>query len=232
MPGLSRSLKQLENELLGLGEETMLIEEFDGFIAGLLVCPDLIKPSEWLPIVWSQDSGDPQPTFEDLDHANRVLGLIMEHYNGVARTLMDRPDRYSPLFAIDERNGDIIWWLWIEGFEKAVKLRPAVWQRLLHTGADTATAMRGMLTLADVARGDQRVPRNVSDALAATAPNNIARWIVTLNAWRLANYRPTLGHATIPSPSFASTKKLRRNDLCPCGPGRKYKRCCGTSVSH
>ena len=93
LSGLSRRLKQLENELLALGEETMLIEELDGFIAGLLVCPDLIKPSEWLPIVWNRDSGDPQPTFDNLDHANRVLGLIMEHYNGVARTLMDRPDR-------------------------------------------------------------------------------------------------------------------------------------------
>jgi hypothetical protein len=31
------------------------------FIAGLPVCPDLIKPGEWLPIVWDRDSGDPQP---------------------------------------------------------------------------------------------------------------------------------------------------------------------------
>jgi uncharacterized protein len=45
MPGLSRHLKQLEKELLALGEETMLIEELDGFIAGLLVCPDLISPA-------------------------------------------------------------------------------------------------------------------------------------------------------------------------------------------
>ena len=38
MPGMSRRLKQLENELLALGGEgTMLIEELDGFIAGLLV---------------------------------------------------------------------------------------------------------------------------------------------------------------------------------------------------
>ena len=125
MPGLSRRLKQLEKELLALGEETMLIEELDGFIAGLLVCPDLIKPGEWLPIVWDRDNRDPQPAFDNLDHANRVLGLIMEHYNDIARALMERPDRYSPLFPVDQRNGDILWELWIEGFEKAVKLRPA-----------------------------------------------------------------------------------------------------------
>jgi uncharacterized protein len=137
MPGLSRRLRQLETELLALGEETMLIEELDGFIAGLLVCPDLIKPSEWLPAVWSRDSGDALPAFDNLDHVNRVLGLIMEHYNSVARTLMECPDRYSPLFPVDERNGDILWELWIEGFDKAFQLRPAAWQKLL--GADAGT---------------------------------------------------------------------------------------------
>jgi uncharacterized protein len=227
MPGLSRHLKQLEKELLALGEETMLIEELDGFIAGLLVCPDLIKPGEWLPIVWGQDHADPQPAFDNLDHVNRILGLLMERYNDVARTLTDRPDRYSPLFAVDERNGDILWELWIEGFEKAVKLRPGTWQKLLNTDADTATAMRGILTLADVARGDQRLPRKDRDAFTATAPDDIARWIVTLNEWRLANYRPIQDAVPMPRSPFTSAQKIGRNDPCPCGSGRKYKRCCG-----
>ena len=51
MPGSSRRRKQLEDELLALGEEAMIIEEFDGFVAGLLVCPELISPGEWLPTV-------------------------------------------------------------------------------------------------------------------------------------------------------------------------------------
>ena len=123
MSGLSRRIKQLDEALLALGEETMLLEELDGFIAGLLVCPELIRPGDWLPIVWNRDSADQQPVFEDLDHVKRVLGLVMEHYNDVARTLMENPDRYSPLFAIDKRNDDVLWELWIEGFEKAVALR-------------------------------------------------------------------------------------------------------------
>jgi uncharacterized protein len=227
MPNLSRRLTQLDDALLALGEETMLIEELDGFIAGLLVCPELIKPSEWLPIVWGRDSGDSQPTFDDLDRVNEVLGLIMEHYNGVARTLMERPDRYSPLFAVDKRNGDVLWELWIEGFEKAVKLRPAACQRLLNTDADTATAMRGMLTLVDVASGDHHVQRKDNVALTEVAPYNIARWIVTLNASRLANYQPIQGVTPMAPAHITSMKKPGRNDPCLCGSGKKYKRCCG-----
>jgi uncharacterized protein len=222
MSGLSHRLKQLDEELLALGEETMLLEELDGFIAGLLVCPELIKPSEWLPIVWNRDSDDSQPAFDDLDHANRVLALVMEHYNNVARTLMEPPGRYSPVFAIDKRNNDILWELWIEGFEKAVALRPAAWKKLLDADVDTAAAISGMLMLADIARGDKKVKD--TDTLLVTAPDKIADWVVVLNGWRLANYQPMQG--IDPRVSTAS-KKVGRNDPCPCGSGKKYKKCCG-----
>jgi uncharacterized protein len=58
-----------------------------------------------------------------------------------------------------------------------------------------------------------------------TAPDNIARWVVTLNAWRLANYQPMQGIDS--RMSSASTKKVGRNDPCPYGSGKKYKKCCG-----
>jgi uncharacterized protein len=225
MSGLSRRLKQLDEELLALGEDTMLLEELDGFIAGLLVCPDLIKPGEWLSIVWNRDSAEQQPAFDNLDHVNRVLGLVMEHYNSVARTLMERPDRYSPLFSVDTRNGDILWELWIDGFEKAVRLRPSAWRKLLDADADTAAAMSGMLMLADIARGDENAPRKDRDSAVATAPDNIAAWVIVLNEWRLANYQPM--QSTVPRASSGATRKIGRNDPCPCGSGKKYKRCCG-----
>jgi uncharacterized protein len=205
MPGLSRRLKQLDEELLNLGDEAMLLEELDGFIAGLLVCPDLIKPGEWLPTIWNRDGGDQQPAFDDLGHVNKVLGLIMEHYNSVARTLMEHPVRYTPLFSVDTRNGDILWELWIEGFEKAVKLQPAAWQKLLNADAGTAAAMRGMLTLVDIACADQYMPRKDDGEINATAPDNIARWIVALNDWRLANCQPQ--HGIDPRTSSIPTKR-------------------------
>lgn len=223
MSGLSRRLKQLDEELLALGEETMLLEELDGFIAGLLVCPELIKPGDWLPIVWNRDRADQQPVFEDLGHVNRVLGLVMEHYNDVARTLMENPDRYSPLFAIDKRNDDVLWELWIEGFEKAVALRPAAWKAFLDADGDTVAAMSGMLMLAAIARGDEEVKDH--DTASATAPDRIADWVVNLNEWRLANYQPT--QSIDPRGGSASRKKVGRNDPCPCGSGKKYKKCCG-----
>ena len=40
MPKPPRYRKQLERELLSLSDDAMLLEELDGFVAGLLVCPE------------------------------------------------------------------------------------------------------------------------------------------------------------------------------------------------
>ena len=220
MSSLSRHLKQLDEELLALGEETMLLEELDGFIAGLLVCPDLIKPGEWLQC---SGIGIAPISSRPLDHANRVLGLVMEHYNSVARTLMERPDRYSPLFSVDTRNGDILGAV-DRGLREAVELRPRAWQKLLNADADTATAMREMMSSLKLAATintchERRLMLNT------TVPDNIALWVVTLNAYRLASYQPMPGIDT--RMSSAPAKKVGRNDPCPCGSGKKYKKCCG-----
>jgi uncharacterized protein len=140
-----------------------------------------------LPAVWGNADGN-EPAFDSLDHVNRVLALVMEHYNSIARTLIERPDRYAPLFAVDERNNDILWELWIEGFEQAVKLRPAAWQQLLLADPETAQAIAGLLALADVARHDSAFSKKECDALTEAAPDQIGPWVVTLNQWRIANY--------------------------------------------
>jgi uncharacterized protein len=211
---------RLEKALLALNEEAMLVDEFDGFVAGLLLCPELIKPGEWLSHVWGAGEGK-EPVFENLDHVNAVLALVMEHYNDVAATLFERPDRYAPLFAVDPNSGEILWECWIEGFEKAVKLRPHAWRGCLDADRETAAAMSGLLMLADVARADPRFSEEEIDAITATAHGRIGDWVVTLNEWRLADNAPP----NIPAPPAAPRpfSKVGRNDPCPCGSGKKYK---------
>jgi uncharacterized protein len=227
MPDLSHSLEQLDEELLELGEGAMMVEELDGFIAGLLVCPELVMPDEWLAIVLNRDPADQQPVFDNIDQANRVFGLVQEHYNSVALTLMQHPKRYRPLFPVDARNGDILWEIWIEGFAAALDLRPQAWQRLFDTDADAATpvAMRGMMALVDAVCGDPPLPEEDLAALHATAPDSIAHWVVVLNKARLAS-GPSMPRGNPRQPSRA-TQKIGRNDPCSCGSGKKYKRCCG-----
>jgi hypothetical protein len=53
MPHTKRQLDALNRILVDLPDDGdgMLLSEFDGFVASLIVCPELISPSEWIPAV-------------------------------------------------------------------------------------------------------------------------------------------------------------------------------------
>jgi len=100
-------LDRLEDLLTGLPPENdgMLLSEFDGFCAGLLVCPDMILPSEWLPIVWGDDVS---PSFSSIEEVETAISLIMAHYNRVARSLAPPSAGYSPIFARDPNSDETL----------------------------------------------------------------------------------------------------------------------------
>jgi uncharacterized protein len=220
-------LKQLRNELLAMGEDVMLLEELDGFLAGIVVCPETIPPSAWLPIVWGVEEAGEEPVFETVDHANRVIALVMGHYNHVARALSDASGHYVPLIIEDKRTGEIMWELWIEGFEKATKLRPTAWLPLLDADLEISQAFRGLLTLADVARRADHITELQRRELEPHGHELIGPWVLAINEWRMENFVPRgEKHSPIPV-THSPFGKVGRNDPCPCGSGKKYKKCCG-----
>ena len=73
-------LHELDQALVALNEGAMLLSEFDGFVAGLLVCPDLIPPSEWLPLVWGEEEEQEEPPFSSPAHDDAIIALMMAHY--------------------------------------------------------------------------------------------------------------------------------------------------------
>ena len=143
-------LRQLERVLARL-ETAMLLSELDGFLAGVVICPDMILPSEWLPVALDpEEEGEPV-----LEHENDIR-LILRHYNAVLRDL--NRGRYAPLFDIDTLHGEILWELWIEGFERAMALRPDVWDDLLQDADEDVlcalVGLRRLIAMTDAALVD------------------------------------------------------------------------------
>jgi uncharacterized protein len=220
----SPRLRRLDNALAELAEDgdSMLISELDGFLAGLIVAPDPISPIEWLPLVWSSD-GTAAP-FADEREAQWYVAQVMEHHEAIERALNKGPGRYSPFFEMEGPGGDILWEMWIEAFEAAMRLRPESWAQLAVDGdEDVAEAVGGLITLAEIASDSSDLERDDIDALTAAAPMLIPRWIDVLHAWSSAD-----GNDELPMPSDALlAAKIGRNDPCSCGSGKKYKKCCG-----
>lgn len=209
-------LDELDQLLLDQSDDCMLLTQLDGFLAGVIVCPDLIPPSGWLNCIWGRKDGAVAldvPTLADLQ---RFIDLIKRRYNDILDELA-QPGSYEPLFDIDTRNDDILWELWIEGFASAMDLAPGAWRRVARSGdAGCEAALNGISTLRALADGKQLPPEEEA-RWHREAPDLIPIWVEVLHAWRLENdiHRP------------AQSTKVGRNDPCPCGSGKKYKKCCG-----
>jgi len=220
MQNIPRHLKLLEKKLASLpaDSEAMLVSELDGFLAGILICPELIMPSEWLPLVWGDE--EDAPVFENAKQAEQLVGLVMEHYNATVSDL--RSGRYAPVFEVDTRHDDTLWELWIEGFEAAMQLRPDSWAAPLRGSEEARIALNGLVMLIDIAHGESDLPEKEIQELTEQAPDLIASWVAILNACRVSQHP-----ASQPGMPTSSSGKVGRNDPCPCGSGKKYKKCCG-----
>ena len=225
--GLSKRLMALEADLFALSEDAMSISEMDGFVAGLIVCPDLISPREWLPLVWGGETLADGPVFESLDDLNAIISRLTAHYNAVANILHDHPGKYNPIYDVDEETGELNWEGWADGFTRAINLRPDAWSELLQADDDYTTALMVLATLGAIAPSELPLQGDEVDALTADAVDIIPDLVEQLNAWRLIHQpikQPT------PPPSRASSK-IGRNDPCPCGSGEEIQKVLRSDVT-
>ena len=222
-------LDRLDSALMELPEDNdpMILTEFDGFCAGLITCPEMIAPSVWLPEVWGPGGA---PEFKDLSEMQVVLDLIMAHYNRVASLLMIQGE-YYPVMDEDRRNGDILWEFWMMGFAAAMRLRPEAWAAIGRRGnARVIKAFKQLEELADIAAAFSEGKRAKMGKLRKQAPKLIPALVEDLNHFAksqplgLPSGFPLAANMTT-APVFAV--KVGRNDPCPCGSGKKFKKCCG-----
>ena len=231
MPHTDEQLETLSTLLHGLPAENepMNISELDGFVAGLLVSPEMVMPSEWLPVVWG---GDFEGTFSAVPELEETLGAVMEHYNRVAQLLSDAPERYQALFGVDPNSDDTLWEPWVSGFEQAMALRPNCWEQVIEgDDEDASSGILMILALHEVDQGTSDLSEESIDELDRIAPDYIAEIVFNLNRWvKSGQCQPEEGlcfSAVNSNAAPHTSAKVGRNESCPCGSGEKYKKCCG-----
>lgn len=69
-------------------EGTMSFHELQGFLFAITSAPELIKPSEWLPLI----GNDEDLAFASQSEAQRILGLVMSLYNQINASVIRRSD--------------------------------------------------------------------------------------------------------------------------------------------
>jgi uncharacterized protein len=152
----------------------------------------------------------------------------MRHWNNIAGTLA-KGEVYLPLLLEDE-NGVEHGNEWARGFIRGTRLRHDGWAELLADD-DHGGCMIPMLMLYHEHDEDPAMrPKPIG-------PEQREKVIESMAAGLVAAYRYFRQHgqpyAGTPAPeSRHKSGKIGRNDPCPCGSGKKYKRCCGGATIH
>ncbi len=116
-------------------QDCMDLEMLDGFLTSIVSGPELIQPSEWLPVVWSDSQRSVSPVFQNNEQAEHILSLVLRLQQGIRRTLSESPTRFKPLLyhAEDSAKGDKAppeASAWCEGYMTGVLLREEAWEAI------------------------------------------------------------------------------------------------------
>ena len=211
----------LDEFLLSLEDDGAMLDasEFDGFMTAVVSGPDMIPPSVWLPVVWGGEEN--APVWDSMEDYQRIFGLMIRYMNTTSATLMQQPAEFEPCFLESEVHGVTYSVVdeWCTGYIKGVGLYPAQ----LTAGPEMENLLAPIREFADPDRWDSR--KEHSDDEIRRLQDQIAPAARAIHAYWLARRSP-MPKQTVTY--IRPESKVGRNDPCPCGSGRKYKKCCGT----
>lgn len=210
----------------------MSLEKMDGFMCALAVGPKLVLPSRWLATLWGGDEG---PSFESEEQANRIMELLMRHWNSiqsrVGRPLAKDADFYIPemVYPDDDLPDDTLdtefGKAWVQGFMTGVSLEPDAWREAFDD-EECANGF-GLIMLLELGHNPDQ-PEIVIDL----GKRRQLLWVVpqVVHAfhqfWKKRKLRPAPA-TPVKRVALGASPKVGRNEPCPCGSGRKFKKCCG-----
>jgi uncharacterized protein len=188
--------------------------------------PQTIMPSQWLPKVWGEDS-NMMPKMDNIAHFNRILGLIMRHYNSIIYGFEHIPPIMIPMWGkvsypfgeFDQAEN------WAYGFTLGVDLNRSSWKPLFDSpqGQQWYRPI-GLLGENDFCAEQDELTRTpeMRELLGKQIEKNLVNILTFWQPLRQAIHEREM--------SKHLQAKIGRNEPCPCGSGKKFKKCCGLAA--
>ncbi|MEA2780521.1 MAG: hypothetical protein QOK29_2065 [Rhodospirillaceae bacterium] len=198
-------------------DSTLNLEAVDGFFAAVLAGPESVLASECIGKLWGPDNGD-GPIYDSPEQMQFVTELLMRHWQTIAARL-DARSPHEPII-YDQGPDDTGSW-WALGFMLGMHLRRDAWTPLLQDEESEVLVNAIAMLATDPAERE----------IAAFTPDGRAEVISMLPLTLLSIRSFWREGPPPPQPSIpVRSNKIGRNDPCPCGSGRKYKKCCGADA--
>ncbi len=217
---------------------TLNIQELQGFLFAIASSPETVPPSEWLPLI----SNDEEIGFENESEAQQILSQIMTLYNEVNTSVLKRSDALpfgcefkTDVFANLDEQASIS--QWARGFTIGHDWLIEVWDEYLPESLDEECGASVMALsffssrqlaeayYAEIDPSASRAPGKSFEQFAETIRELFPSALSAYAHLGRSIFEVHMRNAEDRAESDRSTK-VGRNAPCPCGSGKKYKKCC------
>ena len=199
------------------------IEQLDGFFAALIAGPESVMPSEYYREVFGGEMAD-ACEFGSLDEANEILGLMMRHWNTIA-SVLHKGEVYLPLL-LEDADGMGHGNDWARGFMRGMGMRHEGWAELVNDEEQGGCLIPMMMLYHEHDEDPEMRPNPISPEKREEVIVHVAAGLVAAYRYFREHREAPIGTTFTPGPR-RHAPKVGRNELCPCGSGKRYKRCCG-----
>jgi uncharacterized protein len=168
--------------------------------------------------------GGEVPEFSSLEEARDILGLLMRHWNIIAGTLL-KGEIHVPLIFEDEK-GELQSNDWARGFMRGMQMRHEGWVELVNDEEHGGCLIPMMMLYHEHDEDPEMRPKPISTEQREEVIAGLAAGL--LRAYKyFREQRQTYAGTDFRHEPRRNGSKVGRNDPCPCGSGKKYKKCCG-----
>jgi uncharacterized protein len=200
------------------------ITRVHGLLTSIVSGP-MVMPSEWLPVIFY----DPDEVgWESPEQARRAMSLIMRFHNEIASDLGSGGRQYS---IIVDRIGDGADALeladdWCRGYALGIAMREDEWKEAM----ELPELQEAFLPILAIAHGEKPGLDPIKNAQPYQAMVDVLpECAVEISDWWREQRVASMQSRAEPS-RFGTVRrvgpKVSPNASCPCGSGKKYKRCC------
>jgi len=211
---------------------TLTYDEVRGFLFAVVSAPELIQPSEWLPIIFNEQEAG----YATLEEAQVILGHLLALYNDINASVLEErvvlPED-CPVCpqALDNLDDSAPLARWSRGFLMGHDWLEELWDVDLPDDLDQEIGVV-LMTLSFFASRDLAQAFYAEGGWQTDSFEGLAESMLRVFPEALAEYahlgRTVLGGAyeTVAQTPRRATR-VGRNALCPCGSGKKFKKCRG-----
>lgn len=216
-------------DILVKEDEWITLSSADGFLAAVACSPEAIPEEQWMASLLPGPEVCESPADFEI-----AASLLKRRLHEIVDTCRAEPAEFYPVLEIDTDDAPL-GEIWAEGFVRGMSLRIETWTPLLNHPA-CAVMLMPILALADddVLRSieprkkKQRLERiRMTDAILETVPAILASAMILRRGGNLDEIPPLESLIEQAEQEMGIAPKVGRNEPCPCGSGKKFKKCCG-----